>query len=104
MALGIYDLLEKTLKSLTKLNKKLCCLSESTTTINPAICYCYEITNTNNYPVEYQYRFCGNSDLIIESIGSLQTVNVCSESVPTGDDGLVITGGTILCSQNSDCQ
>jgi len=74
----------------------------TTTTPAPGDCFCYTISNETAGTLLYSYTDCG-SEFVRAPINADTLSIVCSSTVVTGDDGLIITGGTVSCSNSEGC-
>jgi len=75
----------------------------TTTTIpTPGDCFCYTISNETAGTLLYSYTDCG-SEFVRAPINADTISIVCSSTAVTGDDGLIITGGTVSCSNSEGC-
>lgn len=79
--------------------------SSTTTTTTTAlpVCFCYTVTNEGLTTGDYTFTTCGLSEPTTASLAPAGSVTVCSSTVVTGDDGIVITGGTNPCLSAEDC-
>jgi hypothetical protein len=75
--------------------------TSTTTTAGPE-CFCYTVDNQTAGTLEYTYTDCGGS-IATTTIGADTISIVCSSTAVTGDDGLVITGGTVSCNNSEGC-
>ena len=75
----------------------------TTTTPTPGACFCYTISNETAGTLLYTYTDCSSSEYFRTPISADTIVIVCSSTAVTGDDGLVITGGSFSCSTAEDC-
>ena len=75
----------------------------TTTTPTPGGCFCYTISNETAGTLLYTYTDCSSSEYFRTPINADTISIVCSSTVVTGDAGLVITGGTVSCSNSEDC-
>jgi len=81
-----------------------CCNPTTTTTTTAAPeCFCYEVDNQTAGPLDFTYTDCGSEVPTSTSIGADTITYVCSSTAVTGDDGLIITGGTVSCNNAEDC-
>ena len=76
----------------------------TTTTTTAALdCFCYDVDNQTAGTLEYTYTECG-SEVATTASSNADTISiVCSSTAVTGDDGLVITGGTASCNNSEGC-
>lgn len=74
----------------------------STTTALP-VCFCYTVTNEGLVTGNYTFTTCGLAEPTTTGLAPDSSVIVCSSTVVTGDDGIVITGGTNPCLSAEDC-
>ena len=74
----------------------------TTTTPTPGDCFCYTISNETAGTLLYSYTDCG-SEFVRAPINADTISIVCSSTAVTGDDGLVITGGTASCNNSEGC-
>jgi len=74
----------------------------TTTTTAPGGCFCYTISNETAGTLLYSYTDCG-SEFVRAPINADTISIVCSSTAVTGDAGLVITGGTVSCSNSEGC-
>ena len=74
----------------------------TTTTPTPGDCFCYTISNETAGTLLYSYTDCG-SEFVRAPINADTISIVCSSTAVTGDDGLVITGGTVSCNNSEGC-
>jgi hypothetical protein len=82
-----------------------CCeptTSTSSTTALP-VCFCYTVTNEGLVTGNYTFTDCGEAEPTTTGLAPDSSVIVCSSTVVTGDDGLIITGGTNPCLSAEDC-
>lgn len=75
----------------------------TTTTPTPGDCFCYDVDNQTAGTLEYTYTECGSEVATTASINADTISIVCSSTAVTGDDGLVITGGTASCNNSEGC-
>ena len=76
----------------------------TTTTTTAALdCFCYDVDNQTAGTLEYTYTECGSEVATTASINADTISIVCSSTAVTGDDGLVITGGTASCNNSEGC-
>jgi hypothetical protein len=81
-----------------------CCNPTTTTTTTAAPeCFCYEVDNQTAGLLDFTYTDCGSEVPTSTSIGADTITYVCSSTAVTGDDGLIITGGTVSCNNAEDC-
>ena len=81
-----------------------CCNPTTTTTTTAAPeCFCYEVDNQTAGLLDFTYTDCGSEVPTSTSIGADTITYVCSSTAVTGDAGLVITGGTVSCSNSEGC-
>lgn len=97
----------KLLQQLSRQLDKLICVvcsitTTSTTTTSIPSCFCYTVVNLTENTLSYQYTECGGV-FIMTFIEAGLTAHVCSSTIVTGDDGLVITGGITPCEKDGDC-
>ena len=76
--------------------------TSTTTTAGPE-CFCYDVDNQTAGTLEYTYTDCGSEVATTASINADTISIVCSSTAVTGDDGLIITGGTVSCNNAEDC-
>ena len=76
--------------------------TSTTTTAGPE-CFCYDVDNQTAGTLEYTYTDCGSEVATTASINADTITYVCSSTAVTGDDGLIITGGTVSCNNAEDC-
>jgi hypothetical protein len=74
----------------------------TTTTAGPE-CFCYTVDNQTAGPLDYTYTNCGSEVPTSTSIPADTIAIVCSSTAVTGDDGLIITGGTVSCNNSEGC-
>ena len=74
----------------------------TTTTAGPE-CFCYEVDNQTAGALDYTYTDCGSETPTSTSIQADTISIVCSSTAVTGDDGLIITGGTVSCNNSEGC-
>ena len=74
----------------------------TTTTAGPE-CFCYDVDNQTAGTLEYTYTDCGSEVATTASINADTISIVCSSTAVTGDDGLIITGGTASCNNAEGC-
>jgi hypothetical protein len=74
----------------------------TTTTTAELNCFCYTVDNQTAGTLEYTYTDCGGSTATT-TIGADTISIVCSSTTVTGDDGLIITGGTLSCNNSEGC-
>ena len=74
----------------------------TTTTAGPE-CFCYDVDNQTAGTLEYTYTDCGSEVATTASINADTISIVCSSTAVTGDDGLIITGGTASCNNSEGC-
>ena len=74
----------------------------TTTTAGPE-CFCYEVDNQTAGALDYTYTDCGSETPTSTAIQADTISIVCSSTAVTGDDGLVITGGTVSCNNSEGC-
>jgi len=74
----------------------------STTTSLP-VCFCYTVTNEGLVTGNYTFTDCGEAEPTTTGLAPASFVTVCSSTPVTGDDGIVITGGTQPCEFAVDC-
>lgn len=78
-------------------------VTTTTTTTTALECFCYTVDNQTARTLEYTYTECG-SEVATTSYSEADTISiVCSSTAVTGDDGLVITGGTVSCNNSEGC-
>jgi hypothetical protein len=75
----------------------------TTTTTTALDCFCYTVDNQTAGTLEYTYTDCGSEVATTASINADTITYVCSSTAVTGDDGLIITGGTVSCNNAEDC-
>lgn len=75
----------------------------TTTTAFVGDCFCYTVDNQTAGLLEYTYTDCGSEVATTASINADTISIVCSSTAVTGDDGLIITGGTSSCSNSEGC-
>jgi hypothetical protein len=75
----------------------------TTTTPAPGDCFCYTVDNQTAGPLDYTYTDCGSEVPTSTAIQADTISIVCSSTAVTGDDGLVITGGTVSCNNSEGC-
>jgi hypothetical protein len=75
----------------------------TTTTTSALNCFCYEVDNQTAGLLDYTYTDCGSETPTSTSIEADTISVVCSSTAVTGDDGLIITGGTVSCSNSEGC-
>ena len=75
----------------------------STTTTTALNCFCYTVDNQTAFPRDYTYTDCGSEVATTASINADTISIVCSSTAVTGDDGLIITGGTVSCNNAEGC-
>tara|TARA_R110000868_G_scaffold408_2_gene3316 strand:+ start:682 stop:1077 length:396 start_codon:yes stop_codon:yes gene_type:complete len=75
----------------------------TTTTTAAPECFCYTVDNQTAGTLEYTYTDCGSEVATTSSINADTISIVCSSTAVTGDDGLIITGGTRSCINSEDC-
>lgn len=75
----------------------------TTTTTAAPECFCYDVDNQTAGTLEYTYTECGSEVATTASINADTISIVCSSTAVTGDDGLIITGGTASCNNSEDC-
>jgi hypothetical protein len=75
----------------------------STTTTTALNCFCYTVDNQTAGALDYTYTDCGSEVPTATSIQADTISIVCSSTAVTGDDGLIITGGSFSCSTAEDC-
>jgi hypothetical protein len=76
--------------------------TSTTTTAGPE-CFCYDVDNQTAGTLEYTYTDCGSEVATTASINADTISIVCSSTAVTGDDGLIITGGTASCNNAEGC-
>lgn len=74
----------------------------TTTTAGPE-CFCYTVDNQTAGALDYTYTDCGSEVPTSTSIQADTISIVCSSTAVTGDDGLIITGGTVSCNNAEGC-
>lgn len=74
----------------------------TTTTAGPE-CFCYTVDNQTAGLLDFTYTDCGSEVPTSTSIGADTITYVCSSTAVTGDDGLIITGGTVSCNNAESC-
>ena len=76
----------------------------TTSTLPPELtCFCYTIDNQTAGLLDYTYTNCGSEVPTSTSIEADTISIVCSSTAVTGDDGLIITGGTLSCNNSEGC-
>ena len=75
----------------------------TTTTTAAPECFCYDVDNQTAGTLEYTYTDCGSEVATTASINADTISIVCSSTAVTGDDGLIITGGTASCNNAEGC-
>ena len=75
----------------------------TTTTTSELNCFCYTINNQTAGLLDYTYTDCGSEVPTSTSIEADTISIVCSSTAVTGDDGLIITGGTLSCNNSEGC-
>jgi len=75
----------------------------TTTTTAAPECFCYTVDNQTAGPLDYTYTDCGSEAPTSTAIQADTISIVCSSTAVTGDDGLVITGGTVSCNNSEGC-
>lgn len=78
-------------------------VTTTTTTTTALDCFCYDVDNQTAGTLEYTYTECGSEVATTASINADTISIVCSSTAVTGDDGLVITGGTASCNNSEGC-
>jgi hypothetical protein len=74
----------------------------TTTTAGPE-CFCYTVDNQTAGLLDFTYTDCGSEVPTSTSIAADTITYVCSSTAVTGDDGLIITGGTVSCNNAESC-
>jgi hypothetical protein len=74
----------------------------TTTTAGPE-CFCYTVNNQTAGPLDYTYTNCGSEVPTSTSVPADTIAIVCSSTAVTGDDGLIISGGTLSCNNSEGC-
>ena len=74
----------------------------TTTTAGPE-CFCYTVDNQTAGLLDFTYTDCGSEVPTSTSIEADTITYVCSSTAVTGDDGLIITGGTVSCNNAESC-
>lgn len=74
----------------------------TTTTAGPE-CFCYTVDNQTAGALDFTYTDCGSETPTSTSIQADTITYVCSSTAVTGDDGLIITGGTVSCNNAEGC-
>ena len=76
----------------------------TTSTLPPLLtCFCYTVDNQTAGSLDYTYTDCGSETPTSTSINADTISIVCSSTAVTGDDGLIITGGTASCNNSEGC-
>jgi hypothetical protein len=75
----------------------------STTTTAAPECFCYQVDNQTVGLLDFTYTDCGSEVPTSTSIAADTITYVCSSTAVTGDDGLIITGGTVSCNNAEGC-
>ena len=75
----------------------------TTTTTAAPECFCYTVDNQTAGPLDYTYTDCGSEAPTSTAIQADTISIVCSSTAVTGDDGLIITGGTLSCNNSEGC-
>lgn len=75
----------------------------TTTTTAGSECFCYTVDNQTAGLLDFTYTDCGSEVPTSTSIAADTITYVCSSTAVTGDDGLIITGGTLSCNNSEDC-
>jgi hypothetical protein len=75
----------------------------TTTTTSELNCFCYTVDNQTAGLLDYTYTNCGSEVPTSTSIEADTISIVCSSTAVTGDDGLIITGGTLSCNNSEGC-
>ena len=78
-------------------------VTTTTTTTAALDCFCYTVDNQTAGTLEYTYTDCGSEVATTASINADTITYVCSSTAVTGDDGLIITGGTVSCNNAEGC-
>jgi hypothetical protein len=78
-------------------------VTTTTTTTAALDCFCYTVDNQTAGTLEYTYTDCGSEVATTASINADTISIVCSSTAVTGDDGLIITGGTVSCNNSEGC-
>lgn len=78
-------------------------VTTTTTTTAAPECFCYQVDNQTAGPLDFTYTDCGSEVPTSTSIEADTITYVCSSTAVTGDDGLIITGGTVSCNNAEDC-
>jgi len=97
-----YECCEPTTSSTTTTTSSSSTTTTSTTTSLP-VCFCYTVTNEGLVTGNYTFTTCGLAEPTTAGLAPAGSVIVCSSTVVTGDDGIVITGGTNPCLSAEDC-
>lgn len=97
-----YECCEPTTSSTTTTTSSSSTTTTSTTTSLP-VCFCYTVTNEGLVTGNYTFTTCGLAEPTTTGLAPAGSVIVCSSTVVTGDDGIVITGGTNPCLSAEDC-
>ena len=79
-----------------------CPTTTTTTTAGPE-CFCYTVDNQTAGLLDFTYTDCGSEVPTSTSIAADTITYVCSSTAVTGDDGLIITGGTVSCNNAESC-
>ena len=76
----------------------------TTSTLPPELtCFCYTVDNQTAGLLDYTYTNSGSEVPTSTSIEADTISIVCSSTAVTGDDGLIITGGTLACNNSEGC-
>ncbi len=78
-------------------------VTTTTTTTAAPECFCYQVDNQTAGALDYTYTDCGSETPTSTSIEADTISVVCSSTAVTGDDGLIITGGTVSCNNSEGC-
>ena len=78
-------------------------VTTTTTTTAALDCFCYTVDNQTAGTLEFTYTDCGSEVATTASINADTITYVCSSTAVTGDDGLIITGGTVSCNNAEGC-
>jgi len=103
-----YECCEPTTSSTSSSTTTTTSSSSSTTTTTSSttalpVCFCYTVTNEGLVTGNYTFTTCGLAEPTTTGLAPAGSVIVCSSTVVTGDDGIVITGGTNPCLSAEDC-
>jgi len=108
MEIPAYECCEPTTSSTSSSTTTTTSSSSSTTTTTSTttalpVCFCYTVTNEGLVTGNYTFTTCGLAEPTTTGLAPDSSVIVCSSTVVTGDDGIVITGGTNPCLSAEDC-